>query len=429
MAYMTAQDMQNEIEGLALELGLSVDEALNLLKNYVDSADAALGGRIDASEALISALRADTDANAAAITAITEMSDNGVESLAEKVKALNDMFTEDGDLATDVLNRIANNASAIATETTNRQADTANLQAQINADKQDLVDYKSQIATEQAAQDSKISANETGLSTLINTVAANKTASEAADSALEARIVVNEGDLSTLKSDKTVEGSVAYAVEQEAVRAKAAEAANRATSDANIATAKTEAIAAAKVESDKVAADVAANKTAQDAINTSVQAQLDANDGELAVLNGDETVEGSVAKAVADAKTVLDAKDADLQAQIDALGTGSITDLTDRVTVLESDMNDTVDANGDVVKGVKTKVADLEAGLVANQADQDAKDAATNARIDALNGSGLETGVMCYKKAANKFRGALTGIFAQTLIDEDCGTSGDGGTL
>jgi len=111
MAYVTAEDLQKQLENLADELGISVSEALAIIT-----------GKIDTNKSAIETLTASVSTNAQAITAITEMADNGVESLAEKVKALNDMFKEDDTLATDVLNRIATNATATGANATEIEA-------------------------------------------------------------------------------------------------------------------------------------------------------------------------------------------------------------------------------------------------------------------------------------------------------------------
>jgi len=436
MAYVTAEELQTELENLAEELGISVQE---LLANYVTGADyatdkAAIVARLDALDVI--------DAG------------DGIETIAEKVAALNTMFTEDDSLATDVLNRIANNAAAITAET-NRAvaaeglirttAETANAQAATNADAISALDTK------------------------VNT---KESESIARDNALSDRVTANEGDLTVLNGDDTVVGSVANSVKQEENRAKAELATEKSALQSEIAAGDAATLTDAKDYTDAreaaVRADMSAGQTATDAAiaaNASgiagLQSEMDATqaglglneDGTFTPVDGTDSLEEYVADVAGDANTLkkavrkvarkakaadqaLDAKidaeitrattaEADLQSQVDALsgtGTGSLGDLQDRVDAVEGDLNDkTVDGN--LVKGVKTRVSDLESNLVANQADQDAKDAATNARIDALDGSGLAKGVICGRKAANKFRS----IFGQTAITENC-PSVDGGS-
>lgn len=125
MSYVTSQDLQIELENLAEELGISVSEAL-----------AVITGKIDTNKTAIETLTASVGANATAIESITEMADNGVESLAEKVKALNDIFKEDETLATDILNRIATNATATganAVEIEALKVAEANIEARVTA--------------------------------------------------------------------------------------------------------------------------------------------------------------------------------------------------------------------------------------------------------------------------------------------------------
>lgn len=440
MAYVTAEELQLELEGLAEELGISVQE---LLTNYVTGTDyatdkAAIVARLDALDVIDAA--------------------DGVDTLAEKVATLNAMFTENSNLATDVLNRIATNATAIADETTRATGVEAGLRTDVDA----------VTATGNA--------NTSAISALDTRIVNNKTASEAADAALGVRIDGVEGDVTVLNGDETVVGSVANAVKEEETRAKAELATEKAGLQAEIAAGDIATVGTAKdytdareavIRADMLAGD-AANAAAIDAANTNattLQTEMDATqaalglneDGSFSPIDGSDTLDEYIADVASDANTLkkavrkvarsakatdaaLDAKinaetaaretaDADLQGQIDALGgtgSGSLGDIESRVDVIEGDLNDkTVDGN--IVKGVKTKVSDLEAGLTANQADQEAKDAATNARIDALDGSGLTKGVICGRKAANKFRA----VFGQSPIVENCpdvdGGNNDGG--
>jgi len=442
MAYVTSEELQDELENLAEELGISVQE---LLADYVTGTDyatdkAAIVARLDALDVID-----DSD---------------GVETLAEKVAALNAMFTENGDLATDVLNRIATNATAIADETTRATNVEAGLRTDVDA------------ATATG------NANTSAISALDTRIVNNKSAAEAADAALGSRIDGVVADVATLNGDDTVDGSVAKAVKDEETRAKAELATEKNNLENEISAGDIATLGSAKdytdtreaaIRADMEAADAAAS-TAQNDTNAALsglQSEVDASqaaiglneDGTFAPVddtnsseeyvtdvNGDaDTLKKAVRKVARKAKAAdlaLDAKidaettaretaDADLQNQIDSLtgtGTGSLGELQDRVTVVENDLNDTT-VDGNIVKGVKTRVADLESGLTANQADQDAKDAATNARIDALEGSGLAKGVICGRKAANKFRE----VFGQSPITENCpaadGDNGDGSAL
>jgi len=442
MAYVTSDELQTELENLAQELGISVQE---LLGDYVLGTDyatdkAAIISRLDALDVI--------DAS------------DGIETLAEKVAALNAMFTENGDLATDVLNRIADNAAAITAETTRATNAEAGLRNDVDA------------ATAVGAS------NTSAISALDTRVVNNKTASEAADAALNTRVDGVVSSIDTLNGDETVDGSIAKAIKAEETRAKAELATEKANLQDEITAGDIASVGTAKDYTDAREAairnDMNANAVAaNDAVNavsstvSALQTEMDVTqaglglneDGTFTPVDGSETLEEYVADVAGDANTMkkalrkvarkskaadiaLDAKiDAEtaargvsetaLQDQIDALtgnGTGSLGDIESRVNTIEGDLNDST-VNGDIVKGVKTRVSDLEDNLIANQADQDAKDAATNARIDALDGSGLAKGVICGRKAANKFRA----VFGQAPITENCpsndGDNGDGNAL
>jgi len=483
MAYVTSAQLQVELESLATGLGISVQE---LLTNYVDNNTYAVDKagiltRLDALDVI----------NAT----------DGVTTLAEKVAALDAMLTDPANqtLATDLLNRVAANAADIAAET----ARATGVEAQLRTD----VDNANATGT----------ANSAAIAAANTTIAGNKTASDAADAALAARVTVNEGSVTTINGDATVVGSTDYKVEQERLRAVAVENANGVATAANaadIATLNGGSTVAGSVDkkiADSQAIQDAAQATkdaaqatkdaAQDAAMTAAQAGVDANTASVATLNGGSTVAGSVDAKIAAAAGAQSAATAALQAEVDAIEAGSglnadgtftpdngadalyeyvadvagdannlrkavrkvakkskaadvvlqanidtevaraqaaetllqtnidalsggagssLSALDARVTVNEGVLNDSTDAvTGVVTKGVKTKVTDLEAGLIANQADQDAKDLAVNARVDALVGSGLTTGVICGTKAANAFRA----VFAMTPLVENCPTA------
>jgi len=199
MSCVTTAELQLELQNLAQGLGISVQE---LLANYVDlntyqidtaainTTLASYGQRLDAIDVI--------DAN------------DNVVTLAEKVKALNDMFTQNGNLATDVLNRIAANATAIASETTRATAAEAALASRLDTD------------------EATLAANTTAINGLSQTVTANKTASDAAVAGLDSRVAADEAAIAKLNGDSTVAGSVAKtvadAVSAEATRAQGVEA-------------------------------------------------------------------------------------------------------------------------------------------------------------------------------------------------------------
>jgi len=306
MATVTSAELQAQLEQLANDLGVSLQEILAAFytKGEIDTTVAGITSRLDAIDVI--------DAT------------DGVETLAEKVKAINALLTDPANntLATDLLNRIATNASGLSAEATRATAAEAALQSAIDTNS------------------NGVAQNASNITNLAVTVSDNKSATDLAISDMGDRVTATEGDLTTLKGDKTVTGSIANQIDAEATRAKAVEAANQAAQAAT-------------------------------------QAQVD-------TLNGDSTVAGSVdskiSSAVSNITVAASTADAAQNTRLDALEAAG-TALDGRVATVEDVLNDTTDANGDIVKGVKTKVSDLEAGLIANQADQDAKNTAMDTRV------------------------------------------------
>ena len=377
MAYVTSQELQTQLEQFASDLGVSVQELLTsyYTKGEIDSTIAGITSRLDAIDVI--------DAT------------DGVDTLAEKIKAINDLLTDptNNSLATDILNRISTNASDIATEASRAQTAEAAIQVKVDANT------------------NNISQNASDIATLNSTVTNNKAALDAADAALDSRVSSIESTVSTLTGDESVVGSVDNKIAQERARAQAAEAALEGT----IASSGQDAVTNANNYTDSVASGL-------DAHISGVESRVDE-------LQGDSSVPGSVdskieahrvsAEAVMDSKvdaavSALDATDADLQAQIDALagtGSGSIGDLEGRVSTIEDDLNDTTDGSGNLVKGVKSRLTDVESLVSSNKTALDATDADLQAQIDALQGAGLETGIIDGRAAANKFR-AVFGLAA-----------------
>jgi len=90
--YVTAEELQRQLEQLAADLGVSVKELVDALQASIDQNT----GRIEANEQSIQQILKRLDA----IDVINDQ--DGVESLAEKIKALDDMLSENGTLATDL---------------------------------------------------------------------------------------------------------------------------------------------------------------------------------------------------------------------------------------------------------------------------------------------------------------------------------------
>jgi len=322
---VTTDELEQALQDLASEMGLSVVE-------YVQSLGYSTVGELNAA---VSGVQSQIDA-------ITEISDNGVESLAEKIKAIDEVITNsDGSIA-QILTLIQENKQLVVDETARATGVEADLQSQVTVNA------------------NKATSNATAIAGLTQTVTDNKTAQDTVNADVEGRLSGAESTIVTLTGDETVDGSIAKAIKGEADRAKAQEAANTAAL------------------SDEV--------TRATAAETNLQSQLD---------------------------------------EITGGATGSISEIDGRVKVVENTLNDTTDVDGNLVKGVKTRVTDLENGLSAEVAR------ATQAEADTLSNANAYTDAHTLKASSmdmcgihNKFRASLG------LADKDCsGAGGDGAVL
>ena len=163
-----------------------------------------------------------------------------------------------------------------------------------------------------------------------------KLRAEAAEKALQDRATAVEGRLDVIEGDENKEGSIKKAVNDEKVRAEAAEQKLRDDLAAEISRADTE-----EKRIDKKLDDEIANRgLAEDALSQRITANKNAID----VLNGDENLEGSVAK---------DIKDAEARVKV-------VTDALDgRMTGAESRL-DVIQGEGE--GSIKKAIADLVGG-------------------------------------------------------------------
>lgn len=161
---VTTEELELALEQLAEGMGLSVVEYVNSLGyatvSEVGTHVSDLQGQIDA---------------------IIELdAENGVESLAEKVAAINAVLSDENGVIQAIYTKIQENTAAIGAETARATGVEADLQSQITG-------------------------NTTALTALTN------------------RVAVTEADLAILKGDDTVVGSVANLIKTERERAEAAE--------------------------------------------------------------------------------------------------------------------------------------------------------------------------------------------------------------
>lgn len=446
------EELQVALQGMANSLGMSLVE-------YVQS----LG------YATTAGVQSEVDSLQSQITAIVEIDGaNGAESLAEKIAAINEVLSSESGELQAIYTKIQENKQLVLDETARATAAEAALQVQVTA-----------IATSNGD-------NATAITALQNLVATNKTAQDAVNADVEARLAATESSVATLTGDDTVVGSVAKAVKDEKTRAQLVENANaQATADE-----ATRAQAAEQVISDAVAAiqtatgatdgqvsglstlvagilggsglnpdgSMSVENTSTDATNLYEYIHDLAGDGadrasdlrkairklakqsrvadkaldaRLDVLEGDAATPGSilniVASAVSTEQARAEAAEAALAVSI-AANTQAIADmqsgsgatlsgLDTRIGGVEDELNDTT-VGGELSKGLKSRVEDLEAGqavqdtaiaqgLVDAKAYSDSKDlAAVNLDICAIG---------------NSFRSALG------LALVDCSGTPDGG--
>ncbi|MEA1916864.1 MAG: hypothetical protein U9N42_04965 [Campylobacterota bacterium] len=295
---VTTEDLELALQDLASSMGLSVAEYVQL-QGY----------------ATVAELTASISGVQAQITAITEMEDNGVESLAEKVKAINDVLVDENGVIQAIFTKIQENKQLVLDETARATGVEADLQGQVTTNL------------------NRNTANEVAITALTATVASNKV-----EAIAEAIAHSDAQDVITRQL-----------IADEEARALLAEADNRTTSDLNIATAKAEAI-------------------------------VDAN---------------------------------------------TYTDLVGgRVEVIENTLNDTVDADGNLVKGTVTKVEDNAAAIAALSSQSSADLAQTILDLQAYSDArDLKASSMDMCSIKSKFRTALG-------LTSDCsGSTGDGAVI
>ncbi len=219
----------------------------------------------------------------------------------------------------------------------------------------------------------------------------------------------------------------------ETARASAAEAALQLQVTANADTAASNAAALLALTN-----TVAANKAAQDLVNGDVETRLSGTESTVAILVGDEQAEGSVKKQIktektraqlaeaANAQAIADeatraqaAEDVNAQA-IAAMQSGSgatLSGLDARIVEIEGELEDTI-VDGETSKGLKSRVEDLEAGQVVQDAAiaQSGVDAQSYTDSKVLGAVELDVCAI-----GNAFRSALG------LAPADCSGGGDGG--
>jgi len=428
MANVTQEELDTRLAELAEGLGLSV-------KEYVEA------GFLD-----LDTYSLDKSAILSRLDALDRIdASDSIESLAERVEALRDLFEDaEGDLVQGILTSIATNTGAISTLTGDETVEGSVAKAvkdAVVAEKvvTDALDARL-VVEETKSADAKVAADQVRVEL----------------DAVKVESAQSTADVAVLKGDDTVEGSVAKTV-KDAVAAEEARtkgvtglradlttdekgtivgAINEVDAHADEALAQIAVLngddtvegSVAKAVLDATGGDItdlsdrmtAVEELASDAVIAAASAgsAADVANNSIAILNGDETVEGSVAKAV-----------------LDATG-GDISDLSDRMTAVEAEdvriasiLDDTTDADDNIVKGVVTKLDEAAQAIVAEAAarvaDVEARLAEAKAYTDeyALCTPQIQALDICGH--VNKFRGAL-GLGANTC---DGSNTSDGEAL
>ena len=381
-------------------------------KDYLKTADkTALQNAIKTEKDRLDAFMADAD-----------VSDKAVDTLKE----IQSYITKDGQAATEMVNRIGANETAIAAinnETTGILA-TAKKYAE-DQDAAQKETLESAIATAKsdaistAASDaaSKVSNAKTELQGKID-LKADQTALETEVNRATAAEQANANAIATLNGGVNTEGSVAKAVNdvKTALQANidtkvAQEAYNTKVAALEAADTKlSERIA--KFEGDGEGSVAAQVKAVADDLDAHKKAQVTkekAVDGKLAVIQGEANVEGSIKKALADAKAYADAEDKKIE---DLLGTkkdaaavdtafGRIAKEAARATAAEGALDGRLDTAEGKITALETTVGNAQSGLVKDVADLKSINADTRLTAAETSITNLEAWVAAHGTITN----------------------------
>ena len=437
MANITDVELDIRLQELAEGLGLSVYEFVtagyvNLETYQLDIA--AINNRLNA------------------IDVFNES--DGVETVVERLETLRNIFeTASGDLITTVIADIASNKTAIASEKAAREAAVSAVETRVTTLETSATTLDNKIAAEKVARESAdliidnkvqvVATDLTGVKARLDVIEGSETVEGSIKKAVKVekdRSLAVSGDLSNLAAEFTGATRENLVAAINSLKASiVASTDHSSTSYDSLVTI----ISALQAELDKVESSIGLDSTggftpvdgADSVLEYIASLNGDADsvvkalkklakkakeadaalDAKISVVDGKVAAEKSRAEtAEAAEKLARETKDADLQAQINALSGGSsssITDLTGRVSTLESAVNDVTDGQGVVTKGLKSKVADLQAAQAAEVVARDAAVAAGVAEAKAyadenyLGVPQIQNLDIC--AAVNKFRSKL----------------------
>ena len=304
MANVTTEELQKQLEALAEGMGTNVHE-------YVQSQGFANEQDV---------LNRFNEVNEK-INAITEMDDNGVESLAEKIKSLKDLLANEDGVVQGLVDKINANAKEIEDIKAGTDTNFKKLQDALNANGvkiNDALEKIDSVKTSVSDVDKKVDEKITEAKNNIENL---------------------QSEINTLTGDATVEGSIAKQITDESNRT-------------NISIEK-------------------AKQTAIDEAKKYVDDKIDGLD-----LNSDE----------------------------------EISKLKDRTASVESILNDSTDADGNLVKGLKTKVEENSTGLSKEISDRIAAiEKALNDAKAYTDANALKANDVDVKTVIDKFANILLG--------------------
>ena len=298
----------------------SADTAESNAKAYADGLDQAMDTRVDALETTVG----DNNSGLVKDVAVLKGDDQTVGSVAYQIAQI----VAGADARFDTLQEIADWIVSDTIGATQMANDIAGLKTLVGTLPQDttssnVVDYIAEYVEAQlTASDLSQYAKATDFNALKAVVgdAQSGIVKDLAD--VTAKAVANEGAIATLNGADDVVGSVAKAVK--------------------------DGVAEAKAYTDT-------KDSAMDGRMTAVETKATANETAIGVLNGADTVEGSVAKALKDAKDYTDTKDTAMDTRVKAVETA---------IGVESD-----DANSVVATGIYARLEALEATMTDDDID------------------------------------------------------------
>lgn len=299
---VTTEQLQEALEQLSQQLGINVHDYVQS-QGFADQVEVA---------------KQFTEVNEK-INAITELDDNGVESLAEKIKELQGLLNGEGETVQNILDKLAANEKSIS-----------DVKNELEKSVSSLNDSVASLAT-------RVSNIETSITDLNSKI--NSKVKEVSDELSELQTTQDEvkSKVDTLTAGSDVEGSIDYKMVQEKIRTNAA-------------------------------------------------------------------IDDAKSKAIESAKAYADEK----LENLDLASNEQITSLDDKIETVKSVLNDTTDENGELQKGIVSRLSETEKAVKQNVEAIAKGDAAMLSQAKAYTDSmTLDASKLDISKICNIFASAL----------------------